>query len=122
MSKQNSDNDRKSAPSNDSGPQKPSRRSLFARTGLAAGGLAAFAVGYKETLGKGARGLTSGSAGAATADAVRGRSLLPEYQINPETGARTVPPNSVTAMAGRLGWWTPGGVLARGQQAARTQQ
>ncbi|MDO4725568.1 MAG: hypothetical protein Q4A97_12510, partial [Comamonadaceae bacterium] len=62
-------------------PSSPdaSRRNLL-RGGLVAGGAAAFAAGYGETLMKGAKGLLTGTSGAPTANATRGNSLLPEFR------------------------------------------
>lgn len=58
------------------------RRRLLKHGGVAAGGLAAFAAGYGDTLYKAAKGLTRGTAGVPTADSLRGNSLKPEFSIN----------------------------------------
>ena len=59
---------------------------------LTAGGLAAFAAGYGETLARGAKGLVAGTSGTPTASATRGNSLTPEFRIDPATGALTTQP------------------------------
>ncbi len=63
----------------DNKPDSLDRRKLLTRGGIAAGGLATFATGYGDTLSNAIRGLASGTAGKATADAVRGNSLQPEF-------------------------------------------
>ena len=47
------------------------RRKLMAQGAAVAGGLAVFAAGYSETVGRAVTGLVHGTAGTPTADAVR---------------------------------------------------
>ena len=59
----------------DAAPEQPrdeARRKLMLRGGVVAGGMAAFAAGYGETVVKAVKGLAQGTAGAPTAHAVRG--------------------------------------------------
>lgn len=88
------------------------RRNLL-RSGLIAGGSAAFAAGYGETLIRGAKGLVSGTAGVPTADAVRGNSLQPEFRIDPVTGLLDTQPGQVVSPSSCLGCWTQCGVRVR---------
>ena len=53
-------------------PRDEARRKLMLRGGVVAGGMAAFAAGYGETVVKAVKGLAQGTAGAPTAHAVRG--------------------------------------------------
>lgn len=94
-------------------PKNLTRRQLLARSGVAAGGLAAFAAGYGETVVKAAKGLTSGTAGTPTAHAVRGNSLTPEFRIDPVTGSLTTQPGQVVSPSSCLGCWTQCGVRVR---------
>lgn len=59
------------------------RRRLLLRGGAVAGGLAAFAAGYGQTVARGAKGLIDGTSGTATASATRGNSLLPGSALTP---------------------------------------
>src|SRR5690554_1242619 len=95
-------------------PSSPNtlRRNLL-RSGLIAGGSAAFAAGYGETLVRGAKGLLTGSAGTPTADAVRGNSLQPEFRIDPLTGLLDTQPGQVVSPSSCLGCWTQCGVRVR---------
>ncbi|MEG0225912.1 MAG: tetrathionate reductase subunit TtrA, partial [Comamonas sp.] len=88
------------------------RRTLL-RTGLAAGGMAAFAAGYGETLVKAGKGLITGSSGVATASATRGNSLLPEFRIDPATGLLQTQPGQTVSPSSCLGCWTQCGVRVR---------
>ncbi|MDO5290801.1 MAG: molybdopterin dinucleotide binding domain-containing protein [Pseudomonadota bacterium] len=85
----------------------------MARGGLAAGGMAAFAAGYGETLLKAGKGLLSGSAGEAPAHATRGNALTPEFRIDPATGQLSPQPGQVVSMSSCLGCWTQCGVRVR---------
>ena len=70
-----------SAPTSAPAPEADvARRRLLLRGGAVAGGLAAFAAGYGETVARGAKGLISGTSGKATASATRGNSLTPEFR------------------------------------------
>lgn len=88
------------------------RRNLL-RSGLIAGGTAAFAAGYGETVIRGAKGLITGTAGTPTADAVRGNSLPPEFRIDPVTGLLDTHPGQVVSPSSCLGCWTQCGIRVR---------
>src|SRR3546814_2159364 len=68
-------------PESSDAPVSIDRRKLLTRGGIAAGGLATFAVGYGETLKNAVKGLVSGTAGEPTEHALRGNSLKPEFLI-----------------------------------------
>jgi len=89
------------------------RRRLLLRGGAVAGGLAAFAAGYGETVAKGAKGLVTGTSGTATKSATRGNSLTPEFRIDPVTGQLTTQPGQVVSPSSCLGCWTQCGVRVR---------
>ncbi len=89
------------------------KRKLITHGGIAAGGLAAFAAGYGETVFKAGKGLITGSAGDAPAHATRGNSLTPEFRIDPQTGVLTTQPGQTVAMSSCLGCWTQCGVRVR---------
>ncbi|MFG0640162.1 tetrathionate reductase subunit A [Delftia sp. WSY_22] len=97
----------------DSLDAEAARRRLLLRGGLTAGGLAAFAAGYGETLARGAKGLVTGSSGTPTASATRGNSLTPEFRIDPATGALATQPGQVVSPSSCLGCWTQCGVRVR---------
>lgn len=96
--------------------QNKDRRKLIKHGALAAGGLAAFAAGYGETLVKTARGLTKGTAGTPTKDAVRGNARIPEFAINTATGQLETQPGHVVSPSLCLGCWTQCGVRVRVNQ------
>ncbi|MDH1903267.1 tetrathionate reductase subunit TtrA, partial [Comamonas aquatica] len=89
------------------------RRRLLLRGGAVAGGLAAFAAGYGETLARGAKGLVAGTSGTSTASATRGNSLTPEFRIDPATGQLSTQPGQVVSPSSCLGCWTQCGVRLR---------
>ena len=89
------------------------RRRLLLRGGAVAGGLAAFAAGYGQTVARGAKGLIDGTSGTATASATRGNSLQPEFRIDPVTGQLTTQPGQVVSPSSCLGCWTQCGVRVR---------
>ena len=67
-------------------PRDEERRKLMVRGGLAAGGMAAFAAGYGETVTRAVKGLAQGTAGVPTAHAVPGSaasSALMMYSVDP---------------------------------------
>jgi tetrathionate reductase subunit A len=114
MDKQLKD-DKPGAPATD-GPDQPSdeaRRKLMVRGGLVAGGMAAFAAGYGETVTRAVKGLAQGTAGAPTAHAVRGNSLAPEFRIDPVTGVLGAQPGQTVSPSSCLGCWTQCGVRLR---------
>jgi len=86
---------------------------MLLRGGAAAGGLAAFAAGYGETVVKGAKGLVTGTSGKETKSATRGNSLTPEFRIDPVTGTLTTQPGQVVSPSSCLGCWTQCGVRVR---------
>ncbi|MBS0508289.1 MAG: tetrathionate reductase subunit TtrA [Proteobacteria bacterium] len=89
------------------------RRRMLLRGGAVAGGLAAFAAGYGETMAKGAKGLVTGSSGKATKSATRGNSLTPEFRIDPVTGQLSTQPGQTVSPSSCLGCWTQCGVRVR---------
>ncbi|CUJ42779.1 Sulfur reductase chain A [Achromobacter kerstersii] len=94
-------------------PQDAARRKLMVRGGLVAGGMAAFAAGYGETVTRAVKGLAHGTAGVPTAHAVRGNSLTPEFRIDPLTGLLNVQPGQTVSPSSCLGCWTQCGVRLR---------
>ena len=94
------------------------RRRLLLRGGAVAGGLAAFAAGYGETLARGAKGLVAGTSGTSTASATRGNSLTPEFRIDPATGQLSTQPGQVVSPSSCLGCWTQCGVRLRVDSAS----
>lgn len=96
----------------DASPEMNRRRMLL-RGGAVAGGLAAFAAGYGETVAKGAKGLVTGTSGTATKSATRGNSLTPEFRIDPVTGQLTTQPGQVVSPSSCLGCWTQCGIRVR---------
>lgn len=94
-------------------PQDVNRRKLLLRGGVTAGGMAAFAAGYGETVFKAGKGLVTGSAGAVPAHATRGNALTPEFRIDPVTGVLSTQPGQVVSPSSCLGCWTQCGVRVR---------
>src|SRR5690606_41140197 len=76
-----------SSPETEAHPDANRRRMLL-RGGAVAGGLAAFAAGYGETVAKGAKGLVQGTSGVTTKSATRGNSLTPEFRIEDRKSTR----------------------------------
>lgn len=115
MDKQHED-DKPGAPAPDDAadtPQDAARRKLMVRGGMVAGGMAAFAAGYGETVARAVKGLAQGSAGVPTAHAVRGNSLTPEFRIDPLTGVLSAQPGQTVSPSSCLGCWTQCGVRLR---------
>lgn len=104
--------DRKQAPAAQH-PEEVNRRRLLLRGGAVAGGLAAFAAGYGETVAKGAKGLIQGTSGTPTKSATRGNSLTPEFRIDPATGRLSTQPGQVVSPSSCLGCWTQCGIRVR---------
>ncbi|MBF5005835.1 tetrathionate reductase subunit A [Diaphorobacter caeni] len=100
-------------PDNSAQPAPDNRRRTLLRSGLAAGGMAAFAAGYGETIAKGAKGLVTGTSGTPTASATRGNSLVPEFRIDPVTGLLNTQPGQTVSPSSCLGCWTQCGVRVR---------
>ncbi|KGD92261.1 tetrathionate reductase subunit A [Achromobacter sp. RTa] len=94
-------------------PRDEARRKLMMRGGLVAGGMAAFAAGYGETVTRAVKGLAQGTAGVPTAHAVRGNSLVPEFRIDPLTGVLSAQPGQTVSPSSCLGCWTQCGVRLR---------
>lgn len=89
------------------------RRSLLKHSAVAVGGLAVFAAGYGDTIGKAAKGLFTGSAGQVPGHATRGNSLTPEFRIDPKTGQLSPQSGQIVAPSSCLGCWTQCGVRVR---------
>lgn len=89
------------------------RRRLLLSGGVAAGGLAAFATGYGQTVVRATKGLVTGTAGVPTAHAVRGNSLKPEMSIDAGTGELTMAADHVVSPSMCFGCWTICGVRVR---------
>lgn len=96
--------------------QNKGRRALIKHGALAAGGVAAFAAGYGETLVKTATGLVRGTAGTPSKDAVVGNARIPEFALNPVTGALETHAGQVVSPSLCLGCWTQCGVRVRVDQ------
>jgi tetrathionate reductase subunit A len=114
MDKQHED-DKRDAPPDEAAnqPRDEARRKLMVRGGVVAGGMAAFAAGYGETVVRAVKGLAQGTAGVPTAHAVRGNSLTPEFRIDPLTGVLSAQPGQTVSPSSCLGCWTPCGVRLR---------
>lgn len=91
------------------------RRKLLKHGSLAAGGLAAFAAGYSDTVVNAVKGFTQGSAGHPPKHAVRGNSLVPEFAID-ASGDLIPTPGQVVSPSVCLGCWTQCGVRVRVDQ------
>ena len=113
MDKQHEDDKRRPADDGPDVPHDEARRKLMMRGGMVAGGMAAFAGGYGETVVKAVKGLSLGTAGLPTAHAVRGNSLTPEFRIDPLTGALDAQPGQIVSPSSCLGCWTQCGVRLR---------
>ncbi|MGY3570197.1 molybdopterin-dependent oxidoreductase [Vibrio paucivorans] len=88
------------------------KRRQFLKTGLAAGGLGAFAAGYATTAKHAVNGVVNGTAGKATRDIHHGNSLEPEYKMAGEN--QLVPnPNQRVAPSMCFGCWTLCGLRVR---------
>lgn len=102
-------------PSGDDDKQAPvqDRRRFLLRGGAVAGGLTAFAAGYGGTVGRAVTGLATGSSGEVPPSATRGKSLTPEFRIDPVTGLLDTHPGQVVSPSSCLGCWTQCGVRIR---------
>src|SRR5690625_141509 len=96
--------------------QNKGRRALIKHGALAAGGVAALAAGYGETLVQTATGLVRGTAGTPSKDAVVGNARIPEFALNPVTGALETHAGQVVSPSLCLGCWTQFGVRVRVDQ------
>ncbi|MGF1868845.1 tetrathionate reductase subunit A [Photobacterium indicum] len=88
------------------------KRRQFIKSGLAVGGVSAFAAGYSSTAQHMAEGLITGTSGVPTKDAHFGNSLEPEYKVN-ENGNLISNPNQRVAPSMCFGCWTLCGVRVR---------
>jgi len=113
MNKQHEDDKRRPADDGPDLPRDEARRKLMVRGGVVAGGMAAFAAGYGETVAKAVKGLAQGTAGVPTAHAVRGNSLTPEFRIDPLSGVLSAQPDQTVSPSSCLGCWTQCGVRLR---------
>ncbi|KAG0772804.1 hypothetical protein G6F22_015426 [Rhizopus arrhizus] len=113
MDKQHEDDKPGAADAPDNALQDAARRKLMVRGGMVAGGMAAFAAGYGETVTRAVKGLAHGTAGVPTAHAVRGNSLTAEFRIDPLTGVLSAQPGQTVSPSSCLGCWTQCGVRLR---------
>lgn len=88
------------------------KRRQFIKSGLAVGGVSAFAAGYSSTAQHMAEGVITGTSGVPTKDAHFGNSLEPEYKVN-ENGNLISNPNQRVAPSMCFGCWTLCGVRVR---------
>lgn len=86
------------------------RRNLL-KIGLAAGGAAAFGAGYAPKIYEIGKGISHGSSGEPTQDAIAANSLTPEYQV--KEGKLISNPDQVVCNTQCMGCWTLCGVRAR---------
>ncbi|MBP6760328.1 MAG: tetrathionate reductase subunit TtrA [Thauera sp.] len=82
---------------------------------IAAGGLAAFAAGFSQTLGRVVSNFTGAEEQPKIADGrhIHGRSIEPEYTVDPVSGAFTPNPNQQISYTACLGCTTQCGVRVR---------
>ena len=82
---------------------------------IAAGGLAAFAAGFSQTLGRVVSNFTGSQEQPKIADGrhIHGRSVEPEYAVDAVTGAFTPNPNQQISYTACLGCTTQCGVRVR---------
>ncbi|MGE8642668.1 MAG: tetrathionate reductase subunit TtrA, partial [Achromobacter sp.] len=113
MDKQHEDDKPGAADAPGNALQDAARRKLMVRGGMVAGGMAAFAAGYGETVTRAVKGLAHGTAGVPTAHAVRGNSLTAEFRIDPLTGVLSAQPGQTVSPSSCLGCWTQCGVRLR---------
>lgn len=85
-------------------------RRQWLKVGLAAGGLSAFGLSYRDVAKRAIDGLVNGTAGAITRDRVSGNALLPEGNA---TGGWQPNPRQAVSMTQCFGCWTLCGVRVR---------
>lgn len=85
-------------------------RRQWLKVGLAAGGLASFALSYREVAKRALDGLLSGTSGKVTRDRIFANALIPEANAN--TGWQQNP-RQVISMTQCFGCWTQCGVRVR---------
>ncbi|MGE6568655.1 tetrathionate reductase subunit A [Shewanella vesiculosa] len=88
------------------------KRRLFLKSGLAVGGLGAFAAGYAGTTKHMVAGVIEGTSGKKTLDIHHGNSLEPEYEVNAK-GNLIPNHNQRVAPSMCYGCWTLCGVRVR---------
>lgn len=88
------------------------KRRQFLKSGLAVGGVGAFAAGYATTTKHMVEGIVEGKAGQATRDPHHGNSLEPEYRVN-RSGNLIPNPNQRVAPSMCFGCWTLCGLRVR---------
>lgn len=88
------------------------RRTLL-KTGVAVGGLGAFAAGYADTARKVVEGVADSLVPKAHAANIHGASLKPEYTVDPATGALTADPDQQVSYVMCMGCTTYCGVRVR---------
>ncbi|EKO3434430.1 tetrathionate reductase subunit TtrA [Vibrio fluvialis] len=88
------------------------KRRQFLKSGLAVGGVGAFAAGYATTTKHMVEGIVEGKAGQATRDPHHGNSLEPEYRVN-RNGNLIPNPNQRVAPSMCFGCWTLCGLRVR---------
>ncbi|MGR5177713.1 molybdopterin-dependent oxidoreductase [Vibrio mediterranei] len=89
-----------------------SKRRQLLKSGLAVGGLGAFAAGYSTTAEHTLNGITNGSAGNSPTHIHHGNSLDPEYRVTKEQ-AIVANPNQRVSPSMCFGCWTLCGIRAR---------
>ncbi|MFA0438736.1 tetrathionate reductase subunit A [Vibrio sp. 10N.286.49.C2] len=88
------------------------KRRQFLKSGIAVGGLGAFAAGYATTTKHMVEGVIEGTAGQKTRDIHHGNSLEPEYSVN--SNGNLIPnPNQRVAPSMCFGCWTLCGLRVR---------
>ncbi|AYO19323.1 tetrathionate reductase subunit TtrA [Vibrio owensii] len=88
------------------------KRRQFLKSGLAVGGLGAFAAGYATTTKHMVEGAIHGTAGEKTRDIHHGNSLEPEYKVN-DKGNLIPNPNQRVAPSMCFGCWSLCGLRVR---------
>ncbi|MGU3841791.1 tetrathionate reductase subunit TtrA, partial [Vibrio diabolicus] len=88
------------------------KRRQFLKSGLAVGGLGAFAAGYATTTKHMVEGALEGTAGEKTRDIHHGNSLEPEYTVN-NKGNLIPNPNQRVAPSMCFGCWSLCGLRVR---------
>lgn len=88
------------------------KRRQFLKSGLAVGGVGAFAAGYATTTKHMVEGLVEGKAGKPTKDIHHGNALEPEYTVNAK-GNLIPNPNQRVAPSMCFGCWTLCGLRVR---------
>ena len=85
-------------------------RRQWLKVGLAAGGMASFALSYREVAKRALDGLLNGTSGKVTRDRIFGNALIPEAQVSSGWQPN---PQQVISMTQCFGCWTQCGVRVR---------